>query len=413
MRSIGLHIGLAKAASTTLQAFVFPNHPDVHYLGKKHPDKAFEEVTRSLNKRPNPEHLATGWEKTLRQAIREGQDRNLTPLYSEEDLSTYKFIDPRIYIERWHAIAPDARILFIIRNPAQWLTSLFFFRLTYGQDDVLLGFETWIDKFARLKQLTSSSREVFYSDIYHLYSQTFSKDNILVLPFELIKKNAALFCDKVGEHFDISSKVLQELLTSEQPVRKKRIDGHKSFFAFQVFTHLKNGEVNKALDLISEIDQEVTKTVVDLLHHNKSVRWVIGGFINRTDGTKFSHYPRLEISLPVRAIWPIQTYNENLHQTIADNLDLDMAELGYKLPGKTIFTFLPDKKPIEVIESISSAGDPDRIQLLHIKNQKKQRIPSPTVFGPPHPAIKERTVEEPDVIIINGRQLFWESTETS
>jgi len=408
MSPLCLHIGLSKAASTTLQKNVFRKHPDVFYLGKKQEDPELEEVTYALKHNPNSDRLPPDWAQTIQNRIRKGQDQNLIPLYSEEDLSTYKFIDPHIYIKRWYAIAPDARILFIIRNPAQWLTSLFFFRLMYGQDDVLLGFETWVEKFVRRNQIKSSSREVFYSDIYHLYRQAFTKDNILALPLELIKKDAAVFCDKVGAHFDVSSKALQELLTSA-PDMKKRIDARKSFFAFQVFTHLKNGEVSRALDLINEIDQDFTKTVEHLLNRNETVRWVIGGFMNKTDVAKFSHYPRLAISLPVNALWSLQTYNEKLHQTIADNIDIDMTALGYKLPEKTAFTFLPDKKPIEVVETIPSSRDFDRIHLSHAKDRKDLHIPSPMVFGPRHPAMQDITVEEPDVFIINGCNLFWSS----
>lgn len=304
MRPIGLHIGLAKAASTTLLANVFRNHPDIYYLGKNNSNQEFENVTKSLNKFQNPNKLDKNWKKIIKQQIQHGYNKNLVPVYSEEDLSTYKFIDPRIYIKRWQAIAPDAYILFIIRNPIEWLISLFYLRLTYGQDDVLLGFETWVEKFARRDQLKSSSREVFYSDIYHLYGQAFTKENILALPLELIRKDVALFCDKVSAHFDISSEAFQEPLTSP-PDQKKRTDARKSSFAFQVFTHLKNGEVSQALSLINEIDQDFTKIVENLLNRNETVRWVIGDFINKRDAAKFSHHPRLEISLHVNTLWPI------------------------------------------------------------------------------------------------------------
>lgn len=83
-----------------------------------------------------------------------------------------------------------------------------------------------------------------------------------------------------------------------------------------------------------------------------------------------------------------------------------MTALGYKLPEKTAFTFLPDKKPIEVIETLPSGSDPDRIHLSHAKERKTHHISAPMVFGLPHPAMQDMTVEEPDVFIINGRNLF-------
>jgi hypothetical protein len=179
MRTV-IHIGRHKCASTSLQKFFFPqltkfffnNKAILRFLQDEGNDG--NAVRKYINRNfTNPKH--TDCLNPAQESLR---------IISREGLSK-KHID--IYASKLKDAYPDAKIICIIREQFDMLLTLYVW-LT-GKRFLVGGLNRSISNI-----MTSSDRDFLYHNkAIKKYIAFFGKENVLVIPYELLKKDTVTF----------------------------------------------------------------------------------------------------------------------------------------------------------------------------------------------------------------------------
>jgi hypothetical protein len=215
-----VHIGLPKAASTTLQNTVFSAQRKFAYIGKSH-DKDLDGPLRELYSRVlrqdsldyDPDAAIT-----LLQDVREqfaAQNRPL--LASHETLSAEGRADRRTIAERLHRLFAPAKVLIVLRRQGSMLQSQYMnYRRVPG--GVRVGsFESWLDEFYGGHQFPDSFRvPLNYEPVVRTYEGLFGRDNVVVLPFELLPDENSVFTQRLAELLHMPQPAVTECLKVRQ-----------------------------------------------------------------------------------------------------------------------------------------------------------------------------------------------------
>lgn len=195
---ITIHIGLLKTASTSLQD-TFASDPRLAYISYQEVEPlrraAHEAAAAGV---PLPDQVPVGVLVSLLKAV---ADR--PTVISDERFSGipyYHYVDKSAEVTRafqvncarlLQAVAPDARIMVVLREPAAWLVSYYKQFLKFGEPRP-------IKRYARdlRGHLVQSYNVDFMVD---LYGGLFGHDKVHVLPFEMLRKNAAGFMGQVSD----------------------------------------------------------------------------------------------------------------------------------------------------------------------------------------------------------------------
>jgi hypothetical protein len=188
-----VHVGYHKTASTWLQRRIFSDE-SLGYLEVRPRtiiDQAFI-VCNAFRFDPDDAHaFFADWE-------RDAEAKGATLVISHERLSGQPqmgYIDSRPIADRIAATYPNAKILIVIREQRDMMLSV------YKQHIMRFGKNTfdhmWRERTIREKRRPGPTYDMFE---YHLmigyYQKLFGADRVLVLPFEMLKKDAVGF---VGE----------------------------------------------------------------------------------------------------------------------------------------------------------------------------------------------------------------------
>jgi hypothetical protein len=179
MTSTVLHIGYQKTASTTLQKEVFPNLPNSYDL-RSHP--AFRTFVRSIENDDDSEYPATRWRALFSELAQSGRP---PILISRENFCQVPHW-PRT-ADRLHALAPDARVLLIVRNQGTIMPSL---HGQYLKGGGYLGFIEWVDS-------VRSADWLQYDQVVDRYDQLFGRESVRVMAFEQLRIDPAGFMNDI------------------------------------------------------------------------------------------------------------------------------------------------------------------------------------------------------------------------
>ncbi|MDO8558741.1 MAG: sulfotransferase [bacterium] len=201
-----IHIGFPKTASTWLQD-LFAAHQDICFAYKPkffHWDDCFskgKDFYLSLFKPKSGNKISLDSDEQYSAGFRYrsfGWDCCHEEKRSEGfGKAVQKFampMDNELIAKRIHQTVPDAKILIVIRNQADWLASVYkhFIR---GREE-LRAFSKFIKEDAFVKV-------GFYSAIVDLYFKLFGRGNVLVLFYEELLSNPENFLDKISDFFGI------------------------------------------------------------------------------------------------------------------------------------------------------------------------------------------------------------------
>ena len=202
------HVGYPKAASTWLQVYLFPRHPDLHHLGRHNGDEIVDDDLRialwnDLIARPSllydPRETAATFERLFaaaaaRKAVASGISQEVLTL------SLVGSVDLTERARRLRgAMGEDTTIVLVVRNQLDWIRSTFCGLLKEG--GMPLGWSEFLAYFY-VEQDQSPFSSLFYDDVWALYAELFGERNVHLVPFELLKRDAGQFaakvCDAIG-----------------------------------------------------------------------------------------------------------------------------------------------------------------------------------------------------------------------
>jgi hypothetical protein len=212
-----IHIGYHKCGSKYLQFNIFPNL-NVDYI---HVD---DEIVEYCSKTNDFEPSA------LKTSVARHKEKSLnTTILSKESLSGhphgYKELDPRIIANNLKSTYPNAKILIIIRNQFDYLTSLYAFRV------LIKGVETRsFDKFLIQEGKRGLFDKLEYHNLISHYIDLFGFNNILVLPLEMLAKDSFLFNKKIGDFLEID--INKQVSINKTSSRENRSTRNKNIINF-------------------------------------------------------------------------------------------------------------------------------------------------------------------------------------
>jgi len=206
MRSFVVHIGFHKAASTYLQQYVLP-YLQANYL-------FLDDYKRQTL---NMVQSATQFDqKALHDWINQEIDRRYgeapheLTILSHEELSGhphgYDIVDPYAVAANLKQAFPSARIIIIIRNQFKYLLSIYAYRVAIkGKESRSMG------KFLNEEGDSGLLDKLEYDEIIKHYISLFGKQNVLVLPVELLTQSSEAFVKKIIEFLGVPSIAVNDI----------------------------------------------------------------------------------------------------------------------------------------------------------------------------------------------------------
>jgi glycosyltransferase involved in cell wall biosynthesis len=265
-RPFYLHIGLPKTATTTLQFEVFPQHPEIAFMGfftkltQKIQQPMVQDFFQNLLKEQHIESDQA--QKIFHKQILPIAAKERIPLWSSERLSCLGLKQTQRFARRLRDLHHPVHIIMVVRSPFSLIESTYFQVLerlnsnktepmpSYLTDrfDALprfLSIEEWLeiewDRPARgmLGRLAVSRTAEAYSLL--------GAENITVLPFEALAREPAVFATRLAEAMQINADSMRTIIESSKK-KNVRIPSH-SFEQLQQLAVAKNANSPGDADL--------------------------------------------------------------------------------------------------------------------------------------------------------------------
>lgn len=237
-RTLYLHIGAPKAASTTLQKEVFPNLQGLTFLKKPKlglVDGRFpwdgEFARMILYSCRIWDRLGQAFFDRLIAAAEEKGGANQDILVSDENMSVNRSIDPVhlgnhfSMVEKWaKSYGFDAiKLLFITRRQDEWLASIYAQLSNRMPHAGQRHFDAWATEQVNTDMgYYSHGISLDYLEIYNEAANVFGEKNIFFLPLELMTRDPVGFISKITDFLGINGLAhseIQRLVSNRLNVR--------------------------------------------------------------------------------------------------------------------------------------------------------------------------------------------------
>lgn len=226
-----IHIGLPKAASTTLQLRYFESHPEVKYIGSTitggETPRCSEEFFDHVNKYPSKEtpHRrrskffysslihAEDWDrfsagdynpdipKNFATCLSERTRGDKRIVLSSEGFSVGVFIPPVDTAHRLKEAFDEAAIILILRNPVEWVESRYLqiYRGIGGKIESVPPLTEWLQyNYSHRGHFQSIYHDLKWGTLINCYVNLFGSENVHVLTFEQFVNDNETFMDRVS-----------------------------------------------------------------------------------------------------------------------------------------------------------------------------------------------------------------------
>jgi len=203
-KNIVVHIGCMRCASTHLQA-LFNEDPRIALMLKTrffsynpYYGKGFEYLNKVLSIDEKQEIIIDSDENYSL-----GRFKHRLINYADKDFSYRKelsviYHDIFSMAERIKSIYPNASILMVIRNQADWIKSV------YKHDIQHFGIDSDFESFLKSDLGIAYKQAADFNNLHSVYSSLFGRDNVKVLLFENIRNYRNLFYKNLSEAVGLS-----------------------------------------------------------------------------------------------------------------------------------------------------------------------------------------------------------------
>ena len=219
-----LHIGYHKMASTWLQRVLIPDAGNnFHSIGERYEARKDIVSPRTLD------YDAEKIRKKYGPLVQFAKRKQMIPIISDERFSGNPMsggFDSKEIADRVKDTFPQCKIVLVIREQRSMLYSTYD---EYVREGGLCGIESFLFPISRYCMPPFRFEHFMYDKLIYYYSDLFSKENILVLPYELFVRDGeefvrrlGLFCDaRVDEMLDASGRMNRSRSASVLPIERR------------------------------------------------------------------------------------------------------------------------------------------------------------------------------------------------
>jgi len=219
-----IHIGMPKAASTTLQHRLFAAHSEIYYLGRydgigyveeyRRYDACRDEVVQALMKQIAYDNVYdpdfSQCKDLLNQILAPAREKNLLPVWSWESYATDILAKRRVRARNLKKVFGDAKIIMVLRNPVNLLESAYFQILK--RENVANHIKVGIPVFYRsIGEWLEKDFEgeilphLQYAQTIQAYVDQFGLQNVSLFLFENLVRDSRGFIEKICQAMGIDS----------------------------------------------------------------------------------------------------------------------------------------------------------------------------------------------------------------
>ncbi len=201
--SVFFHIGMGKAGSTYLQQQVFPNLKGITYVDHFRYDNPVSSILLKLYYEQNPWKSNSTEDKEKANLFLTSVENKLFSWESIVGNPYANFHNHFLLADALKEICPEGKIILIIRKQDDYIHSQYMqavqmgsaFSIRYFMNYSSGNFGTYTPP--PWKKANLDVRILNYMNFLDTYIKRFGKENVLVLPFELMKENPKTFIKKI------------------------------------------------------------------------------------------------------------------------------------------------------------------------------------------------------------------------
>ena len=223
-KNLIIHVGLPKTGTSFLQSKIFPNLEKIYHSGNGDPNVYSTPLACLMNlnhiyRKKNLSFDFVSEKNKINNFIQNLDCEKI--LFSSEGLTgsnRYDCLNNIFNTNILKMIFPEAKIIFMFRNQSNWLESIYNQRVIKEKKNIkinnYLGYKN--STFVKGKYLHIEAFN--WLNIYENYVKNFESENVLALPYELMKEDMNLFLSKFYEFSEIEPyhpKVIEDVNPKE------------------------------------------------------------------------------------------------------------------------------------------------------------------------------------------------------
>lgn len=220
-----IHVGIQKTGSTWLQTGYFRQHPQLQVIGGAILDRPITRLIQDLYDVPDGRFATSRWriefERQVEQLKIDGRwrENNAITGISNEQLAGHQF-DPdasTIIARRLYDLFGAVKIILILRHPLTWIPSAYAQAVKGGS--LTLRFSEILTDPAYQKRI---ALRMNYSRLIESYVDVFGNENVLVLPYELLREDNFHFLKCINDFLGCEP-IIDDDFTLESARRNERL----------------------------------------------------------------------------------------------------------------------------------------------------------------------------------------------
>jgi hypothetical protein len=219
-----VHMGYVRTSTTMHQRHVFPGHEKMLFVGQPFSDMRVKSAVKALIRCDSATYEPEATRECLMTAVRPAVAQGASSiLISDERMLTPESVDISILVERLRDLFGGLKVLLTIRSQfdlfRSWCTHVL-------NKDNFGAIETIVEQHSRLRGSRSTTAAFLnYARYYDVLECAIGPDNVLVLPYELLRADRKRYSQLLGGFVGIPAETIEHRIATA-PVENKNAAPH-------------------------------------------------------------------------------------------------------------------------------------------------------------------------------------------
>ncbi len=217
-----IHIGLAKTATTSLQRNLLDPHPDIYHFGFDKRNLAMRWALMMIKSQDSIDYRQSAVTHVISGLFERNPLGKKKLVVSDEFLTlpyhpAYPAVDRAVIAQRLRDIFGDAKVLLVIRRPADLMCSLYSeWMKWYGTHHMSRdGIDSWVSGMLNRTATTWLSM-LKYCDIFEIYCRIFGSDRMMLFLYEDLEKDNDAYAENLCWHIGVGEDGAGELFKKKR-----------------------------------------------------------------------------------------------------------------------------------------------------------------------------------------------------